>query len=367
MKCRAIPTVGIDSYQSRLNTDSQGRNVPLSGSLELTTRCNLNCVHCYHAKPSSIANLLGSELTSKELLSILDQIVEAGCLWLLVTGGEPLLRRDFATVYRYAKKKGLLVTLFTNGTLVTPHVADLLAEWTPSSIEVSLYGRTQATYEAVTGVPGSFKRCISGIESLLDRKLPLKLKSTLSTLNCHELPDMQRYAEELGVEFRFDPVLIARLDGSGAPTAFRIPPEQVIALDWTDERRVKEIREFAVRVFEPPPGPDLLYKCGAGVNTFHIDAEGRLTACLLSRQASYDLRSRTFREGWQKFIPRVRGQKRTKRNQCTDCALATLCGLCPGLAMLEHGDAEESIGYLCRIAHLRHETVVRGGERETNR
>ncbi|GAI49460.1 unnamed protein product, partial [marine sediment metagenome] len=68
------------------------------------------------------------ELTCKEIFSIFDQIAEAGCLWLLLTGGDPLLRQDFLEIYTYAKKKGFLISLFTNGTLITPRIADHLAE-----------------------------------------------------------------------------------------------------------------------------------------------------------------------------------------------------------------------------------------------
>jgi len=363
--CLDIPAITIDSYAAGLRTDGQGRNVPLSGSIEITSRCNLRCVHCYLARPRETTSDLGTEFTQDELFRIIDEIVEDGCLWLLITGGEPLFRPDFRSVYLHGKRKGLLITLFTNATLMTPRTADLLAEWPPLSVEITLYGMTEATYEAVTKAPGSYRRCMEGIELLLDKGVPFKLKSSILTLNCHEIPEMKEFAEEIGVEYRFDPVLIARLDGSGAPDAFRIPPEQVVALDLTDERRTKEIRSFAERFCVPRMDAGLLYQCGAGVNTFHIDAEGRLSPCLISRQPSYALRSGTFRRGWQEFIPSIRRKRRTKRTRCSGCLLAALCGRCPGLAGIERGDEEESIDYFCRIAHLRQEMVISGIEKGT--
>ena len=135
------------------------------------------------------------------------EVTDAGCLWLLLTGGEPLLRRDFLDIYTYAKRKGLILTLFTNGTLITPRIADYLAEWRPFNIEITLYGATQETYERVTGIPGSYARCRRGIDLLLERKLPLNLKTMVMTLNHHELDQMKSLAASLGVQFRFDPIM----------------------------------------------------------------------------------------------------------------------------------------------------------------
>jgi radical SAM protein with 4Fe4S-binding SPASM domain len=363
LRCPEIPAVSIATYRNRLLKNSQGQNIPLSGSIEITARCNLDCVHCFLVRSVKAEKCSGPELTQAEFFRIIDEIVEAGCLWLLITGGEPLLRTDFGALYLYAKKKGLLITLFTNATLVTPRIADLLEEWLPSSIEVTLYGWTQATYEEVTGVPGSYERCISGIECLLDRGLPLQLKTVISTLNYHELPEMRKYAQELGVGFRFDPVLIPRMDGDACPTAFRISPDQVVELDLTDEKRVKELHEFAEQFSGPPPESDLLYFCGAGVSTFHIDAGGRLSPCLTSRQQSFNLRSGTFRKGWLEFMPRVLGQKRKRKTVCRECRLLALCGMCPALSRLECGDDEAIVEYHCNLAHMRYEMLGLSAEK----
>src|SRR6185503_239215 len=105
-----------------------------------------------------------AELTLDEHRRILDQMAAAGCLWLLYTGGEILARRDFLDIYTHAKRNGFLITLFTNGTMITEKVADYLAEWRPFSVEITVYGRTRATYERLTGVPGSYDKCMRGID-----------------------------------------------------------------------------------------------------------------------------------------------------------------------------------------------------------
>src|SRR5262249_47504461 len=168
----------------------------------------LDCLPCSTHLPMSDATARRRELTFDEHSRLLDELQDAGCLWLLYTGGEIFARRDFLDIYTYAKKKGFLITLFTNGTLITERIADYLAEWRPFAIEITLYGRTRETYERLTGIPGSHEKCLRGIRALLDRGLPLALKTVAVSTNSHEVLEMQRFAEEdLGVKFKFDSMI----------------------------------------------------------------------------------------------------------------------------------------------------------------
>src|SRR5258708_10931969 len=155
-----------------------------------------------------------------------------GVFWLLFTGGEIFARKDFLEIYTCAKQKGFLITLFTNGILVNEKIADYLREYPPFAIEITLYVRTKETYEALTQMPGSYDRCMRGIRLLLDRGLPLKLKTVATTINRHEVASMKEFAEqELGVEFKFDALMSPRIDCSQAPLGVRLSPEDVVALD----------------------------------------------------------------------------------------------------------------------------------------
>lgn len=352
MECPHLPELGYGEFSRRLHEKAAGRRLPLVGSLELTFRCNLHCVHCYLAHGHS--GLPGQqELTVGEIGAILDAAVDEGCLWLLLTGGEPLLRPDFADIYVRAKRRGLIVSLFTNGTLLTPRIADLLAEWRPFVVEITLYGRTQETYERITGVPGSHARCLRGIELLLERGIHLNLKTMVMTLNQQELGEMEAYAESLGVEFRFDTLLNAGLDGSLAPTRFRLAPEEVVALDIADAKRMESWHKFCDRFIGAPLDVEHLYICSAGLDSFHIDPYGWLSACMIAREPHYDLRAGSFHRGWTEWMGRLRERKRTRDVACAHCPLISLCGQCPGWAQLEHGDPEEPVDYLCQVAHLR--------------
>ena len=157
MDCPAIPIADGEEFFEEMLAASPQRRLPLDGSIEITGRCNLRCAHCYISRDVADKDAAAQELTHQELCRLIDEIVDEGCLWLLITGGEPFVRQDTLDVFTYARKKGLLVTLFTNATLLTPRIADMLAEWGPSAVEITMYGRTQQTYEVVTRVPGSLR------------------------------------------------------------------------------------------------------------------------------------------------------------------------------------------------------------------
>lgn len=344
-----------------LHQKVNGRRASISGAIELTKRCPLKCVHCYNNLPLGDQEALLNELTYDEHCRILDEITEAGCLWLLYTGGEIFARKDFLDIYTYAKKKGLLITLFTNGILITPEIADYLAEWRPFSIEITFYGRTKETYEKVTGVKGSYERCMRGIHLLMERGLPLNLKTMAITINKHELWEMKRFAEEeLGLGFRFDAMINPRIDHSQSPLAVRLSPQDVVALDLQDPKRMTEWGSFCERFHGPVHFPEYgveLYQCGGGINSFAIDPYGMLRICVLSNGAAYDLRRGSFREGWEGFIFNLRQKKITRHTKCVNCDMKAMCGMCPANGELENSDAEEPVDFLCQVAHLRAKAI----------
>ncbi|MEE9501667.1 MAG: radical SAM protein [Candidatus Aminicenantaceae bacterium] len=333
------------------------QRVPIGGSIEVTRRCPHKCIHCYNNLSMSDREAKHSELTYEEHCRILDEITEAGCLWLLYTGGEIFARQDFLDIYIYAKQKGLLITLFTNGALITPEIADNLAKWRPFSIEITLYGRTRETYEKITGIPGSYERCMQGIHLLKERGLPITLKTVVLTLNKHEIWEIKRFVEEdLDLEFRFDAMINPRIDCSLTPLDVRLTPQEVVELDVRNPKRAEEWKKFTEQqngCAQPPEHKDELYTCGAGVAGFAIDPSGRLSVCEFVREHVWDLRSGSFRQGWENFFPKVRCKKITRRTKCITCSIKAMCGMCPANGKLENGNPEEPVDFLCHVAHLR--------------
>jgi radical SAM protein with 4Fe4S-binding SPASM domain len=333
--------------------------VPINVTVEISHRCPLECVHCYNNIPMGDHEARKRELTLEEHHRIIDELAEIGSLWLLYTGGEIFARPDFLQIYEHALKKGMLITLFTNGTMITERIADFLAAHPPNMMEITLYGRTKATYEALTGIPGSFEKCMNGIRLLKDRGIPLNLKTVAISVNKHEVPAMKRFAEEIGCGFKFDPMINPRTDCSASPLEVRLTPQEIVAMDLEDEERVSEWKRLATLGPEPEAAMESreVYDCGGGVNSFAIDPYGNMTICVLSAVDKYDVRKGSVRDGWDTFLRGVRARPTTRVTKCTTCPLTSLCGSCPANAELENGDPEEPVDFLCRTAHLRAEVM----------
>jgi len=352
-----METQSYQDWSLELHERVVAQRVPIRGSIEVTRRCSLTCVHCYNNLPLGDEQAHQTELTYEDHCRLLDEMAAGGCLWLLYTGGEIFVRKDFLDIHSYAKKAGFLITLFTNATLITPRAAEYLAAWTPFSIEVSLYGRRAATHDRVTGVAGSFDRTLRGVRLLMEVGLPPILKTMVLKPNAHEIWDTKRFVEEeLGLEFRFDAMVNPRVDLSISPLSLRLSPQEVVELDLKEPNRkndwVKFCEHFKGPVHGSADGKEL-YACGGSHNAFAIDAFGKLSTCVLWHGETYDVRKGNFKEGWAEFLLKVSRKRSSRKTKCLNCDLRSMCGMCPANGVLECGDAEEPVDFLCQVAHLR--------------
>jgi len=353
-----LEQLSYGEFSADLHKRQGDERVPLQVSIEVTRRCPLECLHCYNNLPMGDLDAKQREMTKEEHFRVLDELVEMGCFWILYTGGEIFARKDFLEIYTYAKKRGFLITLFTNGTIINEQIADYLKEWPPFAIEITLYGRTRETYEALTMIPGSYDRCLRGIKLLKERGLPLTLKTVATSINKHEVMSMRRFAEEeLGVEFKVDGQINPRIDCSQSPLAVRLTPEEVVALDMSTPKGVGEYRKLAERElnFERPrlSTIDTIYFCGGGVNSFAINALGEIAICTMSQRETQGIRGVEVRQVWEGRIQDLRSQKRTRLTKCVHCRIQSLCGMCPANGEMENGDKESPVDFLCHVAHLR--------------
>jgi radical SAM protein with 4Fe4S-binding SPASM domain len=347
--------ISYGEFSSALHQKFTDKRTPIDATLEVTRRCPLECQHCYNNLAMGDLAARNRELTKEEYFVLLQDLADMGVIWLLFTGGEIFARKDFLEIYTFAKQKGFLITLFTNGILINEKIADYLSEFPPFKIEITLYGRTKDTYEALTQMPGSYDRCMRGIRLLLDRGLPLKLKTVGTTINRHEVAAMKEFAEqELGVEFKFDSLMSPRIDCSQSPLAVRLSPEDVVALDMYWPKVAAEHRKvLAGEIGRPTVHVSTVYSCGGGVKSFAIDPYGHMSICVLSHQDTYDIRRGGARAGWEHFLLSVRQRKATRPTKCTDCRLHSVCSMCPANGELENGDPESPVEFLCEVAHLR--------------
>jgi radical SAM protein with 4Fe4S-binding SPASM domain len=324
---------------------------PLSGSMELTLDCNLWCRHCYIRYPGATAD----EKKTAETKAILDQLAERGVLCLLLTGGEIFARPDFREIYLHAKRCGFLLTLFTNATLVDADLADFLVKWRPRRIEITIYGHTEATYERVTGVKGSFAAFRNGVALLLERKLPVYLKMMVLKSNLHELEDVKAWVAALGLPFRFDGVVNPRLDGHRGPLRERLEPAEVVRIQGSSEADRDEfvrLRQAAEKNLQL--GTDhRLFRCGAGLRTFHIDPRGQMHPCMMWRTTPLDARQGLQPGAWAGHLRNLRAMTRPETARCNSCVNTLACGNCAATSQLETGLAGADVPYYCRISKSR--------------
>jgi len=331
-------------------------------TMELTERCNNNCIHCYINLPADDEKAQKKEITFEEIKKIVDEAAEMGCLSWHLTGGEPLLREDFTDIYLYLKRKGIRVTLSTNATLINANIAELFKKYPPQNLEVSIYGLSQKTYEAITRNPGSFDAFRQGINVLKENNIPFTLKTAILPQNFHEIKEMRGFAqsftgEPLGIVLKLN--LGSRSDGRSKRDRIkrlRLPPGKVMEVLKQEEKKYrKDIEQFCQK-FLGAPMDDRLFICGAGVGSCHIDAYNNFQLCMLLRHPDcvYSLRQGSFKEAWQKFVPQVREirvNNKKYKEKCQRCFLKSFCEQCPAWSWMEHGVLAEPVEYLCQIAH----------------
>jgi radical SAM protein with 4Fe4S-binding SPASM domain len=335
--------------------------VPVSGGFDLTSRCNFRCRHCYLGHLTGQARREAAELTTGQVVDLMSQAVDVGCLLLLLTGGEPLLRDDFLDIYVAARRMGLLVTVFTNGSLVSKRHLDVFAEYPPHEVEISLYGMSEDTYERVTGVR-AFGRVMESVDNLVDRHVRIGLKSMILRENAADIGSMESYARSLGVPFRVDPVVTPRLDGDRGPLAQRVDPEAAAAL----EMQVEGYREDMARFYDEhsasieldQPLSKKLYRCGAGRESFHVDSRGFVHPCEMSPIA-YDSRQLGLARCWDAVRAAVNEAVWEEADKCAGCSHVLLCGYCPALFALEGASPAQPPSYLCALGENRRAAIER--------
>ncbi len=347
---------------------------PLSFDLELTSRCNHNCSHCYNNLPEADAEARRTELSVEEIRDIASQAASMGVLWCLVTGGEPLVREDFPEIYLILKNMGFLVSVFTNATLLTPELVDLFKAYPPRDIETTVYGVSRATYERVTRIPGSFEAFRRGIDSMLEHRLPVRLKAMALRANQHELPAIGAFCRERTKDFyRFDPFLHLRYDHDPGRNREiqrqRLSIDDIVALEQSDPARMQAVQRECARVSSIPKQAAKsagLFQCSIASGSFAIGSDGYLRPCSALRHpdCAYDLRTGNLREAWHVFLPKLL-EMRTERasflETCNNCTLFNLCLWCPAHAYLETGELDGMVPYYCELAHARAKAFSRTG------
>jgi radical SAM protein with 4Fe4S-binding SPASM domain len=345
-----------------------------SFDLEVTARCNNACRHCYIALPAGDKAAKSKELSVAEITDIARQAVGLGALWCLITGGEPLLREDFADLYMALKRQGLLLSVFTNACLIAEEHIALFKKYPPRDIEISVYGVTEETYERVTQKPGSFAAFMRGMKMLMDSGVRIRLKAMALRSNVHELPDIAAFCRAHTKDyFRFDPLLHLRFDRDAVKNedikAERLSPEEIVAIERADEERFQSLEKGCDKLIVEEfghMGCNHLFHCGAGNGSFAVSYDGKFRLCssLWQPDCLYDLRSGTVADAWHNHIPKVRDMRSDRKEfleTCRRCPIINLCLWCPAHAYLEEGEMDAVVPYFCAVAHARAAAIQGNG------
>ena len=338
--------------------------LPLDGNLDLTYRCNNTCRHCWLWLPPD-APRGREELSFAELRRIVDEARRMGCQAWTISGGEPLLRPDFAEIFDFITGKSVHYSLNTNGTLITPEIARLLTR--RGNKMVALYGATAEVHDGVTRNPGSFEATMRGFAYLKEAGASFVVQIVPMRANYHQYDAMLALAQSLSPHYRVGAPWLwlsaCRSDARNREIARqRLDPADVIALDEpypsgeTLEASGGREKAHGAPPYHAAQTDDRLFaSCIAARRDFHIDPYGKMTFCYYIKDPAlrYDLRRGTFRQAWDEFIPSlaetVRGGQEYLDN-CGACDLRRDCRWCGVYAYLEHGRFSAKVDYLCRVA-----------------
>jgi radical SAM protein with 4Fe4S-binding SPASM domain len=317
------------------------------------------------------------ELSVDEIGRIGGEAAALGAVWCLITGGEPLLRKDFFDLYQVLVSKGLVLSLFTNATLVTKEHVRLFKKFPPRDIEVTVYGVTRETYERVTRKPGSFEAFMNGLARLLGSGVTIRLKAMALRSNKHELPAIADFCRARTKDYyRFDPQLHLRFDRDEARNtlikAERLSPREVVRLERSDPERFGALTAACGELIPPDspseaPVPDCrhIFRCGVGQRSFVVGPEGHLRPCLSLHHPDflYDLRKGSLADAWTRFVPKVLARETDRQeylDKCGKCPVVNLCLWCPAHAYLETGELDRPVEAFCRVAEARAEGIKSG-------
>jgi len=338
--------------------------LPLDGRLDLTYRCNNTCLHCWLWLPPD-ASRRQDELSFDEIKRIVEEARQMGCQTWAISGGEPMLRPDFAEIFDYITRRSMTYRLNTNGTLITPEIARLLTRRGKKMI--ALYGATAEVHDRVTRNPGSFEANMRGFAYLKEAGADFIVQIIPMRDNYHQYDKMVALAESLSPDYRLGAswLYLSACNSTVRNREIasqRLDPTEVITIDKPNP--ASALLEALVSSNKTPEDPPcgairsdnrLFAACIAARRDFHIDPYGQMTFCYYIKDPAlrFDLRQGTFQQAWDEFIPSladiVRGGQEYIEN-CGSCDLRQDCRWCGVYGYLEHGRYSAKVDYLCQVA-----------------
>lgn len=336
---------------------------PINATIELTLRCNLKCKMCmFRHGDSENASLKSKELTAEQWADMAQQLYDAGTINLLITGGEPLLHKDFIKIYTDFYRLGFIVTLYTNATLITDEVMETFKKYPPHRIGITLYGASNKTYELLCGCKDGFDRALNGARALSTLPSVLEFRTTLVQDNYKDIDAVERLVkEEFDLPVTHSATVFKGVRGGCMPVEeCRLTPKQTV--DMTLGRisdRFKELlpeslkNQVSISLSETRPectfqnGKFTLLGCSGGMDNATITYDGKVLACQMLGNFFTDGVKLGFAKAWEEWPYSVRLPK--LNSECAACPHIQICQVCPAVRMAECGNLEDKPEYICQI------------------
>ena len=347
----------------------QVKRMPISGTFELTGRCNLNCKMCYvHVDQQRIQKLGYRERTADEWISMAQQIFDAGTFRLLLTGGEPMLRPDFCEIYEAIGKMGFYTTLYTNATLVTPNVMETLRRSPPHTLGITIYGVSPDTYKKVCGNSDGYHMMMSGLKMLLTLPSHIELRTTIVKDNLDEADKIEKFIKSFGNRVTFNinqTVFQSGRDSIGDPAKCRLSPKQNASFycnrycnmvdayvqnpeKLTTLRLNRKTQESKGCSTQERNAEDMPYGCHAGYQEYTITWDGRMLPCTLLGGVFTEPFAEGFEQAWNRLETVM--PKLCLPETCRQCSVQQFCGVCPAGRYCETGNVNGIPEYFCQLA-----------------
>lgn len=347
---------GATAAERALIDRASAQRIPINGSIELLPLCNMNCGMCYVRLSREEMERQGRLRTPEEWLSVARQMKEAGTLFLLLTGGEPLIYPEFRRLYLALRELGFLITINTNGTLIDEDWASFFGKHKPRRVNITLYGADEQTYGHLCHYPGGFVRVTRGVRLLREQGVEVKLSVSLTPQNKDELDRLFAIGAELGVPVHVDTYMMPAERERSLPfdQQARLSPEQAaqgfvrsLLLAFGPE----ELLQFAARHLMltrqmPPPQLPSRMHCLAGSCSFTINWQGQMRPCVVMTSPAADVFALGFDAAWKQI--RAEADEIILSETCAACPLRALCRTCAASALLETGRYDGVPEYMCR-------------------
>ena len=331
---------------------------PFGATIELTPKCNFNCIHCYLGKKRSNA----SEMSTFQIKSIFDTLAEAGMLVLFLTGGEPLLRKDFIELYIYARKKGFLIEILTNGYLLDEELLNIFLEYPPLEIDISLYGINDDKYKEVTGCDRAFSKIKDNIRIFRENGINVSLKSPIFTNLSEDLKEMSILANELGTPLRVNFDIVPTVDNESKnylQLDAKKAVEFYVSYSRTYEADIKILHESLQD--KNNKLARTRYACAMGRCNCFITYEGKFAPCVETRAKGISIFEKSFKEIWEE-IGRISYEELKnvdeKEYKCLTCDKISICKSCPAVRERKYGSPQIVKEEDCRFATELYNTIL---------